>query len=161
MLRHLLAGESHGPALVGILEGFPAGLRIKKSLVDGELALRQQGYGRGPRVQSIEKDQVTFLSGFWQGRTLGSPIAFQIPNLDYQLRRKRGIKAQRWQVPRPGHADLPGVTRSSASRCFRTRAAWAVSRPWKRNPPWPACAASAGAAPCAAWRRRGRRTWSV
>ncbi|PIE75692.1 hypothetical protein CSA17_06140 [bacterium DOLJORAL78_65_58] len=117
MLRHLLAGESHGPALVGILEGFPAGLRIKKSLVDGELALRQQGYGRGPRVQSIEKDQVTFLSGFWQGRTLGSPIAFQIPNLDYQLRRKRGIKAQRWQVPRPGHADLPGVTRYGYDDC--------------------------------------------
>jgi len=117
MLRYLLAGESHGPALVGILEGFPAGLVIKKSLVDQELALRQQGYGRGPRMQSIEKDQVTFLSGFWQERTLGSPIAFQIPNLDYELRRKRGIKAQRWQVPRPGHADLPGVARYGYEDC--------------------------------------------
>lgn len=117
MLRYLLAGESHGPALVGILEGFPAGLIIKKSFVDGELALRQLGYGRGPRMQSIEKDQVQFLSGFWQERTLGSPIAFQIPNLDYELRRKRGIKAQRWRVPRPGHADLPGVVRYGYDDC--------------------------------------------
>lgn len=117
MLRYLLAGESHGPALVGILEGFPAGLVIKKSFVDTELALRQQGYGRGPRMQSIEKDAVEFLSGFWKGRTLGSPIAFQIPNLDFELRRRTGQKAQRWQVPRPGHADLAGVVRYDYDDC--------------------------------------------
>lgn len=117
MLRYLLAGESHGPALVGILEGFPSGLLIRKSLVDEELALRQLGYGRGPRMQSIEKDQVEFLSGFWKDRTLGSPIAFKIPNLDFELRKSRGIKAQRWRVPRPGHADLPGVTRYDYDDC--------------------------------------------
>lgn len=117
MLRYLLAGESHGPALVGILEGFPAGLIIKNSFVDADLALRQQGYGRGPRMQSIEKDAVEFLSGFWKGRTLGSPIAFKIPNLDYELRRRTGQKAQRWQVPRPGHADLAGVVRYDYDDC--------------------------------------------
>ncbi len=117
MLRYLLAGESHGPALVGILGGFPAGLIIKNKFVDTELALRQQGYGRGPRMQSIEKDQVEFLSGFWNGRTLGSPIAFKIPNLDYELRRRTGQKAQRWQVPRPGHADLAGVIRHRYTDC--------------------------------------------
>ncbi len=117
MLRYLLAGESHGPALVGILEGFPAGLIIKNKFVDTELALRQQGYGRGPRMQSIEKDQVEFLSGFWNGRTLGSPIAFKIPNLDFELRKRTGQKAQRWQVPRPGHADLAGVIRYGYADC--------------------------------------------
>ncbi len=117
MLRYLLAGESHGPALVGILEGFPAGLIIKNSFVDTELALRQQGYGRGPRMQSIEKDAVEFLSGFWKGRTLGSPIAFKIPNLDFELRQRTGQKAQRWQVPRPGHADFPGVVRHDFDDC--------------------------------------------
>jgi chorismate synthase len=117
MLRYLLAGESHGPALVGILEGFPAGLIIKNSFVDTELALRQQGYGRGPRMQSIEKDAVEFLSGFWKGRTLGSPIAFKIPNLDFELRRRTGQKAQRWRVPRPGHADLAGVVRYDYDDC--------------------------------------------
>jgi chorismate synthase len=117
MLRYLLAGESHGPALTGILEGFPAGLVIKKSKVDLELALRQQGYGRGPRMQSIEKDQVEFLAGFWNGRTLGSPIAFKIPNLDFELRQRTGQKAQRWQVPRPGHADLAGLVRHRYDDC--------------------------------------------
>ncbi len=117
MLRYLLAGESHGPALVGILDGFPAGLIIKNNFVDTELALRQLGYGRGPRMQSIEKDQVEFLSGFLNGRTLGSPIAFKIPNLDFELRKRTGQKAQRWQVPRPGHADLAGVIRHDYDDC--------------------------------------------
>lgn len=117
MLRYLLAGESHGPALVGILEGFPAGLVIAKKFVDGELALRQQGHGRGPRMKSIEKDEVEFLAGFWQGKTLGSPIAFRIPNLDHELRLRQGRKAQRWRVPRPGHADLPGLVRHDYRDC--------------------------------------------
>ncbi|MFH2050973.1 MAG: chorismate synthase [bacterium] len=115
MLRYLLAGESHGPALVGILEGFPAGLAIKQDFVDAELALRQQGYGRGLRMTSIEKDTVTFLAGFWKGKTLGSPIAFSIANRDHELR--KGKPAQRWQVPRPGHADLPGVIRYGYDDC--------------------------------------------
>ena len=115
MLRYLLAGESHGPALVGILEGFPAGLVIKQEFVDGELALRQQGHGRGLRVTAIEKDEVRFLAGFWQGKTLGSPIAFTIANRDHELR--QGKPTQRWRVPRPGHADLPGVIRYGYDDC--------------------------------------------
>ena len=115
MLRYLLAGESHGPALVGILEGFPAGLVIKESFVNGELDLRRQGYGRGLRVTGIETDRVEFLSGFWKGRTLGSPISFMIRNKDFELR--KGKPAQRWRVPRPGHADLPGVIRYGYSDC--------------------------------------------
>ncbi len=117
MLRYLLAGESHGPALVGILEGFPAGLVIKKKLVDAELSLRQKGYGRGPRAQDIEQDAVEFLAGLWKGRTLGSPIAFRIPNLDFELRRRTGQKAQRWQIPRPGHADYAGLVRHGFDDC--------------------------------------------
>ncbi len=115
MLRYLLAGESHGPALVGILEGFPAGLVIKESFVNGELDLRRQGYGRGVRVTTIEQDKVEFQAGFWKGKTLGSPIAFTIANRDFELR--KGKPAQRWQVPRPGHADLPGVIRYGYDDC--------------------------------------------
>ncbi len=115
MLRYLLAGESHGPALVGILEGFPAGLVIKEALVNAELDLRRQGYGRGVRVTTIEQDRVEFLAGFWKGRTLGSPIAFTIANRDHELR--KGKPAQRWKVPRPGHADLPGVIRYGYDDC--------------------------------------------
>ncbi len=115
MLRYLLAGESHGPALVGILEGFPAGLVIKENFVNAELDLRRQGYGRGPRVTSIEQDRVEFLAGFWKGKTLGSPIAFSIANRDFELR--KGKPAQRWRVPRPGHADLPGVIRYGYDDC--------------------------------------------
>ena len=75
MLRYLLAGESHGPALVGILEGFPAGLKIPAARVNEELARRLEGHGRGLRASTIENDEVEFLAGFWSGRTLGSPIA--------------------------------------------------------------------------------------
>jgi chorismate synthase len=108
-LRYLLAGESHGPALVGILEGFPSGLVIKESMVNEELARRLSGFGRGERALNIEKDQVEFLSGFWKNHTLGSPISFVIRNKDFELR--KGKSAQRWSVPRPGHADLPGMVR--------------------------------------------------
>ncbi len=115
MLRYLLAGESHGPALVGILEGFPAGLVIKESFVNAELDLRRMGYGRGLRATGIEQDRVEFLAGFWRGKTLGSPIAFTIANRDFELR--KGKPAQRWRVPRPGHADLPGLIRYGYDDC--------------------------------------------
>jgi len=114
-VRYLLAGESHGPALVGILEGFPAGLAIAEKFVNAELDLRRQGYGRGLRVTGIELDQVEFLAGFWKGKTLGSPIAFTIANRDFELR--KGKPAQRWRVPRPGHADLPGLIRYGYDDC--------------------------------------------
>ncbi|MGI8844302.1 MAG: chorismate synthase [Gemmatimonadaceae bacterium] len=118
MLRFTTAGESHGPALVSILEGIPAGLPLLGADVDAELARRQQGYGRGRRMQ-IERDTVRFLSGVRAGETIGSPIAMLIENRDWKnwqeimdpaphegdpSPRKRAVTR-----PRPGHADLTGM----------------------------------------------------
>ena len=82
-LRFTTAGESHGPALVSVLEGMPAGLPLLAEHVDAELARRQQGYGRGRRMQ-IERDTVEFLSGVRAGETLGSPIAMLVRNRDWK-----------------------------------------------------------------------------
>ena len=118
MLRFTTAGESHGQALVSILEGMPAGLPLVADDVNTELARRQQGYGRGRRMQ-IEKDTVEFLSGVRAGETLGSPIAMVIQNRDWKnwqeimdpapnapdaLPRRRAVTRVR-----PGHADLTGI----------------------------------------------------
>jgi len=120
MLRFTTAGESHGPALVAILEGMPAGLPLVAADVDTELVRRQQGYGRGRRMQ-IEKDAAEFLSGVRAGRTLGSPIAMLIPNRDSKnwreimnpaLNEGESTGDPRKRVvtrPRPGHADLVGL----------------------------------------------------
>src|SRR5437773_3031160 len=136
MLRFTTAGEAHGPALVSILEGMPAGLPLLADHVNGELARRQQGYGRGRRMQ-IEKDAVEFLSGVRAGETIGSPIAMLIPNRDWKNWQdvmnaattpsddpldadlgenpQRGRPAQRRlrrravTRVRPGHADLSGL----------------------------------------------------
>ena len=77
------AGESHGRALVGIIEGLPSNLKIDKSLIDADLALRQGGYGRGGR-QKIEHDKIEIISGVRNELTLGSPLAFMIVNADYK-----------------------------------------------------------------------------
>ena len=82
-LRLLTAGESHGPEMSGILEGLPAGLRVSTAGVNRDLARRQHGYGSGRRML-IEKDQVEWTAGLRFGRTLGSPLAFTIPNLDWE-----------------------------------------------------------------------------
>jgi chorismate synthase len=119
MLRFTTAGESHGPALVSILEGMPAGVPLLAADVDGELARRQQGYGRGRRMQ-IERDSIEWLSGVRGGETLGSPIAMLIRNRDWANwaeimdpapRPEDADGARRRAVtrPRPGHADLTGV----------------------------------------------------
>ena len=102
MLRYWTAGESHGPALVALVDGFPAGLAVDKAAIDHELQRRQGGYGRGGR-QRIETDTVTFLSGLWKGVTLGSPLALEVINKDAKLERLEEVER-----PRPGHADLPG-----------------------------------------------------
>ncbi len=108
-MRYLLAGESHGRALVSVIEGFTAGLRLRESDLDYELARRLEGYGRGPRAQSIETDACLIPAGLWKGRTLGSPLAIVIKNRDFDAR--GGKPHPDWPSPRPGHADLPGRIR--------------------------------------------------
>ena len=116
MLRFTTAGESHGRALVAILEGLPAGLPINQELVDAELRRRQLGYGRGGRMK-IERDHAEVLNGVRHGLTLGSPITLLIENKDWpnwsdvMAADPRDIapeKSRRLKRPRPGHADLPG-----------------------------------------------------
>jgi chorismate synthase len=118
MLRFTTAGESHGPALVSVLEGMPAGLSLLADHVDTELARRQQGYGRGRRMQ-IERDTVEFLSGVRAGQTIGSPISMLIANRDWKNWQDVMDPAPRDGDPdprrravtrvRPGHADLTGI----------------------------------------------------
>ena len=105
MLRYWTAGESHGPALVALVDGFPAGLTVDVPLIDAELRRRQGGYGRGGR-QRIETDAVTFLSGLWKGVTLGSPLALEVINRDAKLERLEEVER-----PRPGHVDLAGAVK--------------------------------------------------
>ncbi len=105
MLRFLTAGESHGPCLVAIVEGLPAGLPLSPEEIDRDLQRRQGGYGRSGR-QRIEKDRVEILSGVAQGKTIGSPLALCIRNRDWENWRDR--EEPPWTVPRPGHADLAG-----------------------------------------------------
>lgn len=103
MLRYWTAGESHGRALVALVDGFPAGLAVDTAAIDVELRRRQGGYGRGGR-QRIETDQVEILTGIWQGVTLGSPLTLQVVNKDYKLERLGDLDR-----PRPGHGDLTGA----------------------------------------------------
>lgn len=103
MLRILTAGESHGKALVSIIEGFPAGVKILIEDIDRELARRQLGYGRGNRMK-IEKDQVEIICGVRKNITLGSPITLLIQNRDFCLDDISNLTK-----PRPGHADLAGA----------------------------------------------------
>jgi chorismate synthase len=115
MFRFLTAGESHGPALVAILDGIPAGLPLSADTVNLQLKRRMGGYGRGGRMR-IEADEARFLSGLRFGKSLGSPIALMIENRDWvhwsaamALERPRfAADARRVSRPRPGHADLPG-----------------------------------------------------
>src|SRR4051794_13910047 len=118
-LRLASAGESHGPALVAIVSGLPAGLVLDRDAVDADLRRRQEGYGRSPR-QKIETDRVEVLAGLRQGRTLGTPLALVVRNVDHKNwtwgmspwppdgePSGKGTKAV--TLPRPGHADLAGV----------------------------------------------------
>jgi len=108
-MRCLHAGESHGPALVSIIEGFPAGLALDETLFETEMTRRLEGHGRGLRARSIETDQVKILAGLWKGSTLGSPLALMIENRDWAIR--KGKPHPDWIAPRPGHADLAGRIR--------------------------------------------------
>ena len=113
-LRALTAGESHGQALLGILEGLPAGLPLTTELIDRDLARRQKGYGRGGRMR-IEQDAVELLAGVRFGETLGSPLGLLVRNRDWENWSERmtphpgGPDPRPVQVPRPGHTDLAGA----------------------------------------------------
>ena len=119
MLLFTTAGESHGPALVSVLEGLPAGLPLAADHVNADLWRRQQGYGRGRRMQ-IERDEIEFLSGVRAGQTIGSPVAMLIRNRDWKnwvdimdpAKRDEDDSVARKRVvtrPRPGHADMSGL----------------------------------------------------
>jgi chorismate synthase len=119
------AGESHGPALVAILTGLPAGLVLDREAIDADLTRRQQGYGRSPR-QQLERDTVEVLAGLRNGRTLGTPLALVVRNRDHRNWEwgmspwpregepsGKGLKPV--TLPRPGHADLPGALKYGLS----------------------------------------------
>src|SRR5579875_3064544 len=115
MMRFLTAGESHGPQLVAVVEGMPAGFQIDPAKINHDLARRQKGYGRGGRM-AIEKDEVRIVSGVRFGRTLGSPVTLIVENRDFRNWEKRMSldpqdrgAAKIVTRPRPGHADLAGV----------------------------------------------------
>ncbi|MEJ2305099.1 MAG: chorismate synthase [Anaerolineales bacterium] len=105
-LRFLTAGESHGPALMAVLEGLPAGLPLSAEVIDKELARRQRGYGAGPRMK-IERDAVRILGGVMEGHSTGAPLALLIENKDHAKWYGRAVEA--FVTPRPGHADLTGA----------------------------------------------------
>ncbi|HLN64229.1 MAG TPA: chorismate synthase, partial [Symbiobacteriaceae bacterium] len=120
MLRYLTAGESHGPALVTVVEGMPSGVPVDLDAINRDLSRRQSGYGRGGRMK-IEKDQVQVLSGVRHGQTLGSPVTLMVENRDWvnwtevmsvtpvaeysDVRAPQKVRTR----PRPGHADLVGA----------------------------------------------------
>jgi chorismate synthase len=118
-LRLSSAGESHGPALVAIVTGLPAGLELDRDAIDADLKRRQEGYGRSPR-QQIEQDRVEVLAGLRHGRTLGTPLALVVRNVDHKNWTwgmspwppegdPAGKGTKPVSLPRPGHADLAGV----------------------------------------------------
>ena len=105
MLRFLDAGESHGPSLSGIIEGFPAGVNINIEEINNDLRRRQGGYGRGKRMK-IESDSIDILSGLINEKTIGSPISLVIKNKDWENWKDKKIRPQ--TIPRPGHVDYAG-----------------------------------------------------
>lgn len=144
MLRLLTAGESHGTALVAILEGLPAGLAVTQADINKELERRRMGHGRGPRME-IEPDHVRIISGIRHGKTLGSPVTLMIDNRDHRnwqevMEPESPGAGKEVRRPRPGHADLAGgmkynhqdfrnvLERSSARETAARVAAGAICR---------------------------------
>ena len=115
-MRYLTAGESHGQALVVIVEGLPAGMKVTAEDIQAELGRRRLGYGRGPR-QRFEQDEIVLIGGIRHGRTLGSPVAIEIKNSEWfrsdvwheEMSPAPGATKKPLTQPRPGHADLTGM----------------------------------------------------
>jgi len=144
------SGESHGPALVAIVTGLPAGLVLDRAAINADLRRRQQGYGRSPR-QQIETDEVEVLAGLRHGRTLGTPLTLLVPNRDHKNwtwgmspwppeGEPEGKGTKPVTVPRPGHADLAGVlkyglddVRDALERASARHTAASVSRSAERS----------------------------
>src|SRR3954453_6077754 len=116
-LSYRTAGESHGKALITLLEGMPAGVPVDADFINAELRRRQGGYGRGGR-QKIETDRVEFLSGVRLNKTIASPIAMLIPNKDSRLDDLTATPPL--HRPRPGHADLAGSVKWLTTDCRET-----------------------------------------
>ena len=147
--RFTTAGESHGPGLVAIVEGLPAGLELDRERIDADMARRQLGHGRGGRMK-IESDAVEVRSGIRHGRTLGSPVALLVANRDYANWEERmnpwpvEAEVEESHLPRPGHADLVGsqkyghrdvrnvLERASARETAARVAAGAIAREFLR-----------------------------
>ncbi|MDF1499663.1 MAG: chorismate synthase [Anaerolineales bacterium] len=108
MLRFLTAGESHGSALIAILEGMPAGLELSPADFEKDLARRQQGYGSGPRMK-LEADAAEIIAGVMEGKTTGAPIALRIRNRDHANWKGKAVDPM--TIPRPGHADLTAAAK--------------------------------------------------
>ena len=113
-LDYRTAGESHGQALIALIEGMPAGVPIDLDFINAELTRRQGGYGRGERMK-MEHDAATILAGARRGVTIGSPIAIEIANRDYRI-----DDAPPVHRPRPGHADLAGSLKWLTTDCRET-----------------------------------------
>ncbi len=113
-LDYRTAGESHGKALIALVEGMPAGVKVDRALIDGELTRRQGGYGRGGRMR-IERDTVDILSGLRNGVTIGSPVALHLVNRDHRIDEAPPVRR-----PRPGHADLAGSIKWLTTDCRET-----------------------------------------
>lgn len=122
-MDYITAGESHGPALITVVSGVPAGFSLTSGTINGDLARRQSGYGRGGRM-AIECDRVRIVSGVRFGRTLGTPVALEIENRDWANWTERMAQEGRpprdltlEQAPRPGHADLVGALKIGTHDC--------------------------------------------
>ncbi len=180
--RFTTAGESHGPGLVTIVEGLPAGLELDRERIDRDMARRQLGHGRGGRMK-IERDSVEVRSGVRHGKTLGGPVAVLVANRDYPNWEERmnpwpvDAEVEESHLPRPGHADLAGLhkfgftdvrnvlerasaretaARVAAGRSPRSSCARSVSRSAAtsfRSPP-------SSPSPSASWRSRTSRAWT-
>ena len=145
MLRYLTAGESHGPALTAMVEGFPSGIALETGLVDRGLERRQGGYGRGKR-QSLETDRVIVDSGTYHGRTTGTPITLRLINKDAKLERLAEPAAR---AAATSTCPARSTTRPASARSSNAPAP-ARRRSGSPSAPWPGCSSASWGSPSSA-----------